>query len=93
MSALRVSQSRQWRVSIDMVVANVKPASGGKRDEPRSNFRKQGLASLVMTHIALSAADALGKHLLRHAKTFTNGFQVVHPVDSSGASVSGQYRR
>jgi len=66
-------------LSIDLVVTQRDPSGAGKVNEPGSNTWWHHLTgALVVGHVPLRYANALGKFCLGHRKSLSDEFYLVH---------------
>jgi len=69
---------RQRGTAIDVVVADDQSSLRSERNDLRSHFRGQGLASFVVPNVSLGTADSSAQRLLRDAEALADGLQVMH---------------
>jgi hypothetical protein len=67
--------------AVDVVERQIDVFALREFDQFRGHGWQQSLSALQGGDVALSAADPIGKHLLRHAKALADGFQVVHSLN------------
>jgi len=68
----------EFDAPVDVIEADVHPASSRKGDQAGRSLGRDGLPALVVANVALGASHARRKGLLGDAKTLSDGFDRVH---------------
>jgi len=68
----------QLGAAVDVVEREVKATVLCKLNQQPRAIRREVLPSFVVANVSLGAVDPIGKDLLRHAKVFADGFEVMH---------------
>lgn len=73
--------------SVDVVEPDLEASTRRKVNHTSGNRGRDGLPALVMAHVALGAADTLGKGGLGEAEAVPDGLDCIHGLDTSAARI------